>query len=836
MPASTISIGGRRTAIPGAYALINPAGLQGGTAGIKSVVLIGEAEGGIPVTVQTDGLPTLYAATNQNQVRGFFRSGLLRDSALASFNPGAGVIPQRVVMAKVNPATQSSATLANPNGNVLTVTSRDYGAFTATETINIAPGTSQGYLASVTLNSTVEAQDNLGGSNAFTARYSTSGDFDTVRGEVDATGLTYTYTKSIAEDEVTATHDAGDRAVVRSANAYDTVQHVTVFGILAGVAVSGTVTLNGTSSVLTTQTFTSITAVRVNGATRGIITIEDENGIPNVAFTIPATITADQTLGAIEVVSSSALDLGQRIVVTGVSSAGTAVSQTLTLNGTTVAPGAVSFAKVLTARLSGACAGNVTVRGISGGPVAFVIAAGNLTAGINIAAGAYIPNIAAFEGPITLDLIGSGPSNVDVVVRGISTAGVQVAEVFNATATAAPTLTGWSTVTQIEIGLMDAAQTLLIAGNVRSFAPTVTVGDMADAMNGTPGFVVVPLVSGAPTFAIGRLDYADASLKGATDVGYIADLDAIITWINTTTLMSAVRLAGATGAPSLTPAPVALIGGSEGTTTVTDWLAAFNALVGLRDIYIVPLTTNPAIHAQLKAHLAFMEGAGNHEQSGFVPLATSLSKTNLISAIKLINSRNIAAVAQGVRRFSPDNGDPTDYGPEVFAAMCAALNAALGVGVPLTRKAVEVIAFIGSTTWSPVNDADEMILAGLMFGSTVVDGIPRIVRSVTTWRNDSNPVFTEVSPNDSANESVRRVRRACDTLIGSPAFSGFSASLKGVVQSELDAQVADGVIRAYQSIVISDLGDTFDVGYELQAIEGVNFIKITANLRRFAAA
>lgn len=836
MPASSITFNGFTTSVPGAYARINPNGLTGTVAGQKSVVYVGEAVGGRPVSVLTDGQPTVFAVANQNQVRSLFRSGPLRTAGLFGFAPGGGRAPVRELLCKVNPATQSTGQLSNVDGPVCDLTSVDYGAFTSQVSVDVQPGIVQGYRVTVAQGDTSEVSPDLGGNGALAIRYSTTGDFDTVRGAVDAGGFEVTYTKDIPEDEVTATHNAGDNAVVRSANAYDTVQQVTVFGLLAGAAVSETVTLNGTANVVTTQAYTSITAVRVSGATRGIITVEDEQLSANVAFTIPATLTANHTLGAVEVVSSSALDVAQRITITGTGASGISVSQTLALNGTTAAAGSVVFAKVLTARLDAACVGNVTVRGAGAGPTAFVISAGNKTAGVNIEGGAYIPVVAAFEGPITLDLLGSGPSNVDVVIRGVSSAGVTAAEVFNVTAAAAPTVTSWATVTQIEIGLMDAAQTLLIAGTVRSFLPTASLADVASTMSSLPGFASEALVPSAPEFAVGRLDYADASIKSASDVEFTADLDAIIQWLNTTQLVSATRTTGATGAPSVTPSPVFLVGGSEGVTTLANWSAAFDAMRRYRNVYIVPLSTDPAVHAAFSAHLQYMDGFGNHPQSGFVPLSLSLSKGQIRTAINQINNRNIAVITQGMVGFDPDTGAPTTYDGTVLAAIAGAQNAGQGVGIPLTRKAINAVSFTQNASWSPDTDANEMIQYGAMIAEVSDQAGPRWVRSVTSYRTDSNPVFNEVSANDSANESIRRTQAACDPLIGSAAYAGFAAGLQSVVVAELERQVNDGVIRAWQSVSIDDLGDTFVVNYQLQALEGVNFITITANLRRFPAA
>ena len=108
--------------------------------------------------------------------------------------------------------------------------------------------------------------------------------------------------------------------------------------------------------------------------------------------------------------------------------------------------------------------------------------------------------------------------------------------------------------------------------------------------------------------------------------------------------------------------------------------------------------------------------------------------------------------------------------------------------------------------------------------------------NATTYQIGVPSVTTRISANDSANESVRRVRRSLDPLIGRPAQAGFAEIVKSLVIAELDRQVADGVIRDYQSVAVFDLGDTFNVEYELAALEPLNFIRVTANLTRILAS
>lgn len=848
--ASTVRTrGGRRTARPGSYGSVNGSALTRIAAGARRLVLIGTAEGGIPVSVKTDGKPSFLNATTPEKVRSLFRSGNLRDAAAAAFRPSSDPRtpngPSEILFAKVNPATQAAATFNNGAGAALTLTSRDYGAFANLINAFIGVGTTQGYSLRVTLEDLTEAEDDVGGDPAFDLRYDANGDFSTARGVVNATGTKITFTDQYAAAVVTATHNVGDQAVVLSSSTYDTVQSVTVYGTDADdLPVKETVALNGTTTVTTTQAYKTITAARVNGATRGTITIRDEQVAPNVAFTIAAQIVADHPANGgageeAEVVSANAADVGQTVVVYGYSPGGVAMSEAIVLNGTTAAAGAKKFGKITAAQLSAVAAGNVTVRAKVTDDQAFVITAGALSKGLNVGAGVYIPDMAALNGALQLKhAAGPGAGTFFAVVRGRTTAGVDAAERVVLTGAFATTTTLFAELHQIELGKGEAGNAIDSAGTAidlpRSSYPYLQ--QVVDAVNGRRGFYATARIDGADTFLQADLDHADNAIKGASVVNYLADNYSIAKWFNdNSALVAATRPAAATGAPNVTPAAVFLVGGGEGTTTTAHWQAAYDALKGERDVVIVPLTTNAAVHAIDVAHKRHMEGAGREVRSGFVPMATTLTRAQLKSAIRLLNDRNTCAVAQSVTLYN-EAGVATVYGPEVLAAIAGAMRCGSDVAEPLTWKAINALAFAQNTDWDPVQNADEMIQMGLLFARE--DQRVGFVweRGVTTYRTDDNPVFTEESANDSANASVKDLQNNLDTQIGTKGFAARAAIIKAMAEARLDLQVAEGTIKAWRDVDVIDLGDTYDVAYNLAAIEPTNFIPITANLIRIPSS
>lgn len=839
MAASTINTGfGTRTRVPGVYARLNADALAQVPAGVRRLALIGEAVGGKPVTQLTEGEPTVLSATSAGQVRDLFASGMLRDAGLAAFDASRDERvggPGQVLFCKVNPATQASAILPNAINDSVLLTSVDYGATQNQIKVSVNPGTTQGYALQAELGDLVESGDDIGGVSALDLLYASGGDFSAVTATVDANGLSIDFSANLGNETPVGAFTPGDTPTIESTDAYDTVQRVTVYGLDAGGdAISATATLNGVTPVSVGTAFQQVTGVRVWGATRGAVAVADTSG-PTIVFTVASTITADHTPGAVEVLSSVAGDAGVQVVVSGTNALGTPISEVITVTGTVAAAGAVAFQKVISAQIIGDNTGNITVRAAGGGAVAFVMAPGAGGAGLRNAKGLYLPRFAAFEGQIELRHDSApGVGTWVAVVRGVDTSGADVAEVVTLTGAFATTTASFRSVSQIDIGGGEAANDVLIQGTAISFTTSAVLNEVATLINALPGFTA-SADADAADYTVSQLDYTAVSIVGVASVGFLADLDAIVAWFNTTTLVTAERIAGAALPPSYTVVKVGLSGATEGTATQADWQAALDALRNVPDVVVAVLTTNTAVHAAWTAHARYMEGAGGNERNGYVPLALTLGKSGIRSAIVNLNDRNTAAVAQNVVRFN-EAGVQTTYGPEILAAMAAAMQTGAAVGEPLTRKGINAIAFTSNADWSPGADAEEMLGYSLLFAEVDRNAGPRWVRGLTTRRTNPNPIFTEISANDSANESVRRVRRNLDPLIGRPAQAGFAEIVKSLVIAELDRQVADGVIRDYQSVAVFDLGDTFNVEYELAALEPLNFIRVTANLTRILAS
>ena len=84
------------------------------------------------------------------------------------------------------------------------------------------------------------------------------------------------------------------------------------------------------------------------------------------------------------------------------------------------------------------------------------------------------------------------------------------------------------------------------------------------------------------------------------------------------------------------------------------------------------------------------------------------------------------------------------------------------------------------------------------------------------------------------NVSTKIARQAVENRIGDRLFNGLAGVIKGLIAAELQRQIESGIIKSFaaKSISVKDIGDGFDVSYEIAPLEPVNFIRITAHIKR----
>lgn len=361
--ATTIFFNGRVIGVPGSYSEVDASGLEQIGLGASGIVaLIGTAEGGIPVTA-IDELDDYLRFTKPESPRQTFRSGNLLEACGMAFEPSsddqiiAGA--QEVVAMKVNPATQSTATLDNAQGNAIDLTSEDYGAFTEQVNVSVATGTTKGKLLTIIFEDVTESVDDLGGDNIFTLTYSEATNslgWDTMTGQINSGGVLQaigTRTQAGLDSAIGTQLAAAGTIEVVSTAAGDTTQRVTVYGLDgSGDPISESFDLNGVTPVVSTLTFTTVLGCRMDAAAVGTVTVDASGGGATILTMAPAALVAGMVeavamfvaAGTISSVAAAA-ESGDLILV-GTNTVGATTLEKITMNGTTPVVSTGSWTKI----------------------------------------------------------------------------------------------------------------------------------------------------------------------------------------------------------------------------------------------------------------------------------------------------------------------------------------------------------------------------------------------------------------------------------------------------------------------------------------------------------
>lgn len=354
------------------------------------------------------------------------------------------------------------------------------------------------------------------------------------------------------------------------------------------------------------------------------------------------------------------------------------------------------------------------------------------------------------------------------------------------------------------------------------------VGEIVAALNAVPGNEAISIAANTGTIPATELDAFSHTGAGVKSIR--ADLHAIIKELNSSALVVASRATGATTKPAAV-ANVLLSGGTQ--TTPATYTAAFESIITEDVQTVVPMDDTIAAHKAALQHCKDAQLYGR-ERNAYVgaPAKTSLSDL-FANFTRQLNSRHVSLVGQSIKYSMPD-GTTKTLAPRFFALMCACMQAGTSVATPLTRKRPDILGAEQHSGWNFITSANDAIQKGILALSLDNLGL-RIERSITTYMLDDNPIYSEVSANESVNTSVRTLRARLAGQIGNPAIAGTRAKIESSVKINLAKQVKDGVIKGFQNVVVSDLGDRFDISYEVAAIEPLNFIKITANVVRISS-
>lgn len=879
MATTSIFFKGRTIRTPGHYIDIDASGLeQTGLGATGIVAILGEAEGGIPAGSITDIQNELLSFTRPRQVRDTLRSGDLREAAAMAFEPSAdeGIAAgaQTVVGVKVNPATVATGTLANAHGGIIDLSSEDYGAFNNQINATLANGTTPGtQLVTVIFEETTESADNVGGEELIQLHYQTgTTTWATMETSVDQASRFSsfgTHDQAGLASEITA-WTAGPATAEIPANANNAGQVVTVYGLVGSTPTREQLVVSAGSTVTSIAVFDEVLGATMDAdvLTSGVDI--DETGAGTGTMTIAvgtdeiggrltnAMFVADTNIA----ISSGAAVPAGSVYVWGRSPTGVVVGEQFdfTSIGQNVrVVGTATFAQIDAVIVGDAGADTYTIAAnvVVSDPVvqttirrlgdlynAKVAVEGATDVGFTLT---YVTGL--IDGPVT-DFDESRDTDVTIASPGGLFYG-NLGAVLNY-------LNNEST-------LLDGAQTTLV-NQVQTVTITVAGGGSETWTLTTAGIDTAWVDDGTPTVdevAAGLIAAINASpavnQKVTATAGSGTDEVVITSRFGASLPLATSIAASGTGAGTvasttaavgskevpINQGPVFLAGGSEGTTTFSDWQTALNLLKQVRVNTIVPLTGDPAVHAAAEAHCAYMGGIGKSERDcklglsalgvGDVPTNVLPTKASIKSQIVDLNSRHVQAFAQSVDRFNTA-GTKTTFLPWFQAALAAGMQAGSSPGTSLTFKFCRVLGFNQDSSWNPVDDTEELIAAGLSFLENVEGVGRRFTRSVTTHLTSANIAYTDVAVNEAINTATFTFRNALEFAIGEKGFAGTLTTVRGRANNVLGTLMNEGVITTYRSLSLELLVDVLEISLEMAPTIPINFIRTVVHLVTVAQA
>lgn len=542
--------------------------------------------------------------------------------------------------------------------------------------------------------------------------------------------------------------------------------------------------------------------------------------------------------GKVRVKSAAAGDTTQQVVVYGLDGSGAAQSETLNLNGTADVDGDKTFSAVYGARVIGTTVGAVTVSDTVLPTTILTIALGtDQSKGLAKCAAMYV-------GAGIVTSVAAGATTKVLILVGKSVSGaVQLEKITLNGTTPVPGVGIFSELSFIAMGDVAAASTITFSAEAARTVPSTqnTLQKVADYFSArysatAAGGFVFTMVTGRTTFDPAQLDVTTGG-PGAVDCldpanpAFYANTQLWIEWFNSASeYIVASRASGAVGGSlTNTTAPVFLAGGIEGVTTSTNWQNALNLLKKARVNSVVVLSGDPAVHAMVDAHCAYMCGIGRSERDGFVGLLNTAltdvpTKDEAKSQIVDLNSRHIRAFGQAIERYNTI-GERQEFLPPFQAAVAAGMQAGCSVGTSLTYKYANVLSLRQDSTWNPTDDTEEMIQAGLCFMENVEGSGRRVVRNITTHLMSNNLAYIEGSVNEAVNYAVYTFRGSMELAVGKRGFAGTINAATGVAMNILGLLVVEGVLTAWRSLAMDLTLDVLEVALEIAPVLPINFVK-----------
>ena len=274
-----------------------------------------------------------------------------------------------------------------------------------------------------------------------------------------------------------------------------------------------------------------------------------------------------------------------------------------------------------------------------------------------------------------------------------------------------------------------------------------------------------------------------------------------------------------------------LEGGTEGTSP-SSWIKYFDMLSDFDTYYIVPLTSDNAIHAELAAHIDQMSGNLGHERRGIIGGANYETVAETLQRAMDVRSARMQVVHGGFYDYSA-SGDLTLYPPYILAAQHAGRAAFLPDGEAATHN---VYNMVQPETKLEDSEITQLLDGGCLAFQFVLgrngnqQSFVRLVHDLTTDVLSEDTVHTERATGALADSINMEMRSKLDSLFTGKRIAGRDMeSAKIAVISILQRRQLAGDILAFKDVFLTKVGTVTEVHYSVAPAEPNNFTLITGH-------
>jgi len=284
-------------------------------------------------------------------------------------------------------------------------------------------------------------------------------------------------------------------------------------------------------------------------------------------------------------------------------------------------------------------------------------------------------------------------------------------------------------------------------------------------------------------------------------------------------------------------------------TLTPDWTEGFDKLKDVSPVdVIVPLTGKLEVWKSLKSHMEWRATTGHDPGIAIVGVETVPDREVVLGGAGSaglaanINSPYMAIIP--VQAKSKDAGGHLIVEPGYYLALrAAAMIAGTAVATPLTHKYINILDVVDKRTestiakaWNIHDDVEFLLKGGLLFPTRGITGGFRWERGITSYIQDDNYVYSEISANESLNMSIKDLERYLDRKIGDPGTPILEGIIKQMITRRLNWQTDMEIIKGWdkKSLTLTDNGNGFDVGYACAVIEPNDFIVLNIFVARNA--